>query len=198
MTTRPLFHWKSSDCARAELMNHEWLVTNGLGGYSSSTITGVISRRYHGLLVAALAAPVGRMVVFNHISEFVQWGDGEWISLGDREGPIHPRPDGPEVLTSFHLEAGLPVWQYEAGGAVIEKRVRMLHRQNTVHVTYRLLGSPPVDQRPRLELRPAVVPEACVMTRGSTLVSSRTAGAPGGRISGSTILKSACCAMRLA
>ena len=68
----------------------------------------VVSRRYHGLLVAALAAPVGRMVVFNHISEFVRVGDGEAISLGDREGAIHPRPGGPEVLTSFHLDAGLP------------------------------------------------------------------------------------------
>jgi len=137
-------------------MNHEWLVTNGLGGYASSTIAGVVSRRYHGLLVAALAAPVGRMVVFNHLSEFVRWGDGGWISLGEREGPIHPKPDRPEVLTSFHIETGLPVWQYEVAGALIEKRVRMLHRQNTVHVTYRVLGSPPVDQRPRLELRPAL------------------------------------------
>jgi predicted glycogen debranching enzyme len=155
MNIRPLFHWKNSDASRAELMNHEWLVTNGLGGYSSSTITGVVSRRYHGLLVAALPAPVGRMVVFNHISEFVRMGDGEAISLGDREGAIHPKPGGPEVLITFHLEAGLPVWIFEVADVVIEKRVRMLNRQNTVHVTYRLLRAPAGD-RPRLELRPAL------------------------------------------
>jgi predicted glycogen debranching enzyme len=135
-------------------MNHEWLVTNGLGGYSSSTVTGVISRRYHGLLVAALAAPVGRMVVFNHISEFVRVGDGEAIPL-DREGAIHGKKDGPEVLTTFRLDFGLPVWEYQVAGLVIEKRVRMLYRQNTVHVTYRLLESPGPG-RPRLELRPAL------------------------------------------
>ena len=135
-------------------MNHEWLVTNGLGGYSSSTITGVVSRRYHGLLVAALAAPVGRMVVFNHISEFLLIGDEELIPLGDCEG-IHHVPGAQPVQTSFRLEAGLPVWQFDVAGVTVEKRVRMLHRQNTVHVTYRLLHAPAGD-RPRLELRPAL------------------------------------------
>jgi len=153
--TAQLFQWTNENLAREELMEQEWIVTNGLGGYSSSTITGVVSRRYHGILVAALPAPVGRMVVFNHISEFLLLGDSQPISLGDKEGPIHPRPGGPGVLTGFRLEAGLPVWRFEVSGVVIEKRIRMLHRQNTIHVNYRLLQYG-AAQRPRIELRPAL------------------------------------------
>jgi predicted glycogen debranching enzyme len=136
-------------------MKHEWLVTNGLGGYASGTVTGVVSRRYHGLLVAALPAPIGRMVVFNHVSEFLRVGESGLISLGDKEGYFHSGPGEPEVITGFRLEAGLPVWRFEAGGVVIEKRVLLLHRQNTVHVTYRLVACEG-GERPLLELRPAV------------------------------------------
>jgi predicted glycogen debranching enzyme len=136
-------------------MKHEWLVTNGLGGYASSTVTGLVSRRYHGLLVAALSAPLGRMIVFNHISEFIRFGEDEVVSLGDREGFFESHANEPDVVTSFRLEMGLPVWQFEVRDLVIEKRVLMLHRQNTLHVTYRLIqgnGGP----QPRLELRPAL------------------------------------------
>ena len=145
--------WKSSELAQRDLIRHEWLVTNGLGGYGSGTVTGVVSRRYHGLLVAALDAPLGRMVVFNHVSEFLRFGESGLISLGDKEGIIHSGPDQPEVFSSFHLETGLPVWRYEVRGSVLEKRVLLLHRQNTVHVIYRLLQC---EERPRLELRPAL------------------------------------------
>ncbi len=140
--------------AQTELMKHEWLVTNGLGGYASGTVTGLVSRRYHGLLVAALAAPLGRIVVFNHISEFLRF-ENESISLGDKEGLFHSGHGEPEVLTSFRLETGLPVWRFETRGVVLEKRIHLLHRQNTVHVTYRLLHYPQAGQ-PRLELRPAL------------------------------------------
>jgi predicted glycogen debranching enzyme len=149
----PHLQWKSSDLAQKDLIRHEWLVTNGLGGYASGTVTGVVSRRYHGLLVAALDAPTGRMVVFNHISEFLRFGESELVSLGDKEGVLRPGADEPDVLTSFRLEAGLPVWRFEVRGVVLEKRVLLLHRQNTVHVIYRLLEC---GERPRLELRPAI------------------------------------------
>src|SRR5688500_15825350 len=51
------------------LLTHEWIVGNGLGGYASSTVLGVATRRYHGLLVAALPAPAGRVVMFSHLAE---------------------------------------------------------------------------------------------------------------------------------
>ena len=58
------------------LLTREWLVTNGLGGYASGTVGGVPTRRYHGLLIAALPAPFGRMMMFNHLSEQVRQPDG--------------------------------------------------------------------------------------------------------------------------
>jgi predicted glycogen debranching enzyme len=98
------------------LVEHEWLVTNGLGGYSSGTIAGVITRRYHGVLVAALQNPLGRMIMLNELA------------------------DGLEMkhLTEFRTEGGIPIWRFDINGMVIEKRVVMPYRQNTVIVQYRL------------------------------------------------------------
>jgi predicted glycogen debranching enzyme len=132
----------------------EWLVTNGLGGYASGTVSGVVTRRYHGLLVASLPAPLGRMVMFNHLLERVRLPDRRVLWLGDEDEVAGPNvADTTEHLLEFRLELGLPVWLYELDGITIEKRVLMPHAQNTVHVTYRLVdGDAPV----RLTLRPSV------------------------------------------
>ena len=63
----------------------EWLVTNGLGGYASGTVGGVATRRYHGLLVAALPAPLGRTMMFNRLVEQVRWPDGSTVRYGGAE-----------------------------------------------------------------------------------------------------------------
>ena len=132
----------------------EWLVTNGLGGYASGTIAGVVTRRYQGLLIASLPAPLGRMVMLNHLLERVRLPNHHVVWLGDEGEVAAPNiADRAEHLAQFRLELGLPVWRYELPGAVIEKRVLMPHQQNTVHVTYRLLeGTEPV----RLALRPSI------------------------------------------
>ena len=132
----------------------EWLVTNGLGGYASGTIAGVVTRRYQGLLIASLPAPLGRMVMLNHLLERVRLPDHHVVWLGDEGEVAAPNiADRAEHLAEFRLELGLPVWRYELPGAVIEKRVLMPYQQNTVHVTYRLLeGTEPV----RLALRPSI------------------------------------------
>src|SRR5439155_9786132 len=119
----------------------EWIVTNGLGGYASGTLAGVVTRRYHGLLVAALAAPLGRTVMLSHLAEHVRCPEGRWAELGPRENT----GDCPDVrvaghLVEFRLEAGLPVWRYDVDGVVIEKRVFLTYRQNTVRVMYELQG----------------------------------------------------------
>jgi len=67
------------------LITREWLVTNGLGGYASGTLLGVITRRYHGLLVAALRNPLGRTVMLNHLVERVVLGGGRVVQLGGQE-----------------------------------------------------------------------------------------------------------------
>src|SRR4051812_36482667 len=63
----------------------EWLVTNGLGGYASGTVAGVVTRRYHGLLVASLPAPLGRLVMLNHLLERVRLSDRRTTWLGDED-----------------------------------------------------------------------------------------------------------------
>lgn len=136
------------------LVTREWLVTNGLGGYASGTVAGVASRRYHGLLIAALPAPWGRRLMLNHLTELLRLADGMTASLGgeERAGGILELP-GATFLTEFFLDMGLPVWHYQLGEAVIEKRVLLPHRQNTVHIQYRLLkGAGPA----RLKLRPSL------------------------------------------
>jgi hypothetical protein len=140
----------------AGYVTREWLVTNGLGGYASGTISGLVTRRYHGLLVSALPAPVGRMVMLSHVDARIRLASGRVLALDperpDPAGGNEPRPGrGTMSLVEFRLELGLPFWRYEGDGFVIEKRVLMPHRQNTVHLTYRLCQGPgPL----RLEMRP--------------------------------------------
>ena len=145
--------WDSAQPSREILLNREWLVTNGLGGYASGTVSGAITRKYHGILVAALPAPLGRVVMWNHVSEFLRFDDKELVSLGAEEragGQLDLH--GAECLREFRLEDGMPVWIYHVRDLVIEKRILMPHLQNTVHVSYQIIGG---GIPPRLELRPA-------------------------------------------
>jgi predicted glycogen debranching enzyme len=132
----------------------EWLVTNGLGGYASGTVSGVITRRYHGLLIAALQAPFGRTVMLSHVAEQIRLPAGRRIEIGGRErSGDAPDAHGTGYLTEFRLEAGLPVWTYDVEGLTIEKRIFLPHMQNTVQVGYELLsGADGVE----LALRPSV------------------------------------------
>ena len=107
----------------------EWLVTNGLGGYASGTVAGVVNRRYQGLLIASLPAPLGRLVMFNHLLERVRLPDHHVAWLGDEEAVAGPNTaDRLEHLVEFRLELGLPVWRYQLPGATIEKRMLMPRR----------------------------------------------------------------------
>src|SRR5262245_10309559 len=139
--------------ARDSLLTREWLVTNGLGGYASGTVAGVAARRYHGLLIAALPAPLGRQMMLNHLSELLRLRDGATAFLGGEERTGGLDLPGAAFLTEFRLEKGMPIWRYELGGIVVEKRVLLPHGQNTVHINYRLAaGEGPV----RIKLRPAL------------------------------------------
>lgn len=106
--------------------DHEWLVTNGIGGFASSTVAGVDTRRYHGLLVAALPAPKGRTIMLSHLHDHIQLSDGPPINLSDVElTDQRTCVAGLHYLESFRLGMGLPVWRYEIGTKVIEKRILM-------------------------------------------------------------------------
>src|SRR6476620_1567412 len=97
------------------LLEREWLVSNGLGGYASASVSGACTRRYHGLLIASLPAPLGRMVMFNHLAEEVRLPGGTVVHLGaeEREDTDHPSISVP--LNDFRLDSGLPVWRYDFG-----------------------------------------------------------------------------------
>jgi predicted glycogen debranching enzyme len=152
--TRSLPHPRDLELSNGTVLRREWLVTNGLGGYASHTVVGVVTRRYHGLLVAALPAPLGRMVLLNHLLERVRLVDRRVVWLGDEDEVAGPNAaDRTEHLVEFRLELGLPVWRYELPGVAIEKRVLMPYGQNTVHVTYELVrGDGPI----RIALRPSM------------------------------------------
>ena len=143
----------AGESVREAAVGREWLVTNGLGGFAAGTVAGVPTRRYHGLLVAALPTPLGRTLMLNHLSELLRLSDGTRFEIGgqERAGSGLEWP-GAQHLAEFRLDSGLPVWRYELGATVVEKRVHMLHQQNTVHVTYHLIHGGPV----RIKLRPAL------------------------------------------
>ena len=133
-------------------LRQEWLVTNGLGGYASGTVSGAITRRYHGLLIAALPNPLGRMMMLNGLSERLRLPDRRVVYTGAEE-LAGIAPEYTLAAAEFRLEAGLPVWRYEVGGFVLEKRLMLIYRQNTVHITYRLVEG---NEKLRLGLRPAI------------------------------------------
>jgi predicted glycogen debranching enzyme len=140
-----------------QLLNREWLVTNGLGGYACGTVAGVCTRRFHGLLVAALPAPLGRTMMLNHLAEDVCVDGGPSAHLGGEERPGEVSVPGACELDEFRLEMGLPVWTYVTQGIVVEKRVLLPHLQNTTHVSYRVMKAPgPVTLllRPSIYFRP--------------------------------------------
>ncbi len=147
------FPWDPGSGDPQVIIDGEWLVTNGLGGYASGTVAGLNTRRYHGLLVAALPNPLGRVVMLSRIEERVQRADGTSARLDVEERTDGLHAQSARHVAEFRLEAGLPVWRYALDGIEIEKRVLMAHGQNTVYVRYTLLaGEEPVA----LALRPAV------------------------------------------
>src|SRR6266852_4072931 len=105
----PVFDPKNPDA----LVTREWLVTNALGGYASGTVAGVMTRRYHGLLIAALPVPLGRTVMLSHVAEQLRLSDGRRFEIGGRECTDDASDArGSGYLTEFRLELGLPVWRY--------------------------------------------------------------------------------------
>ncbi|MBS1811852.1 MAG: glycogen debranching enzyme family protein [Acidobacteria bacterium] len=135
-----------------EFLTQEWLVANGLGGYASGTLAGVPTRRFHGMLIASLPAPFGRTMMLNHLVEELKLANEMSFQLGGEEQTDGVKLSCLQCLSEFRLEAGLPVWRYELGDVVLEKRVFMPHLQNTTYASYQLLSGPSV----RLRLRPYI------------------------------------------
>ncbi|HET9922430.1 MAG TPA: amylo-alpha-1,6-glucosidase, partial [Ktedonobacteraceae bacterium] len=126
-----------------EGLDHEWLVTNGLGGYGAGTINGATTRSYHGLLVAALHPPVERTVLVTKIDEEVKFPDGKLLKLGVNEYKDNTiDPQGYQYLERVGLEGDIPYFSYRLSQTLtLEKRIWMEYGQNTTYVQYILQGS---------------------------------------------------------
>jgi predicted glycogen debranching enzyme len=161
---RVMPHRDLSDPESDPHLRQEWLVTNGLGGYASGTASGAITRRYHGLLIAALPNPLGRMMMLNGLSERLRLPDRRVVYTGAEE-LAGVTPENTLGAAEFRLEGGLPVWRYEVEGFTLEKRLMLPYRQNTVHITYRLLagtGTLRLGLRPAIHFRPHDAPVSTV------------------------------------
>ena len=138
------------DLSRAT--RREWLETNGLGGFASSTIAGLNTRRYHGLLVAATRPPVGRMVLLSKVEETLIL-DGRRIDLSCNQYPGVIHPQGHLLLQEFRQDP-FPIFVYQVDGFELEKSVFLVDGENTAVIQYQLRG--PSSGACYLELRPLI------------------------------------------
>ncbi len=159
-----------------QLLTHEWLVTNGLGGYASSTVLGVCTCRYHGILIAALPAPLGRIEMLSHLIEEIRMPDGTMVQISGHEYACDLlKYRGGGCLVEFRLDIGLPVWRYKVGRFVLEKRIFMPHMQNTVYVDYRIVsgrGTVTLFLRPEMHFRSHETPVSEPLAERYRMVSS--------------------------
>jgi len=112
-----------------EALSREWLETNGIGGFASSTVSGANSRRYHALLTAATNPPLGRVVMLSKFEETLTIGEN-FYELSANQYPDKVYPTGFKYLTSFRLEP-FPIWTFEIEGIEIEKKIFMVYGENT-------------------------------------------------------------------
>jgi predicted glycogen debranching enzyme len=166
--------WPGKNGRPAEAgINCEWLVTNGLGGYASGTLSGVITRRYHGYLVAALPAPFGRVMMLNELTERLEISSGRFVQLsGEERAGDAVKLDAMDYIAEFRLESGAPVWRFEVGDIVMEKRLVLPHGQNTAFINYSLLSGPDnvgLVLRPSIHFRPHETPVSAELESSYTL-----------------------------
>jgi len=131
-------------------ISREWLETNGIGGFSSSTIIGLNTRRYHGLLTAATKPPVGRLVLLSKLEETLVI-DGQRYELSTNQYPGAIHPQGFNYENDFRIDP-FPIFTYQIEDLRLTKSVFMVHGQNTTVVQYEITGD--TQSQLRLEIRP--------------------------------------------
>jgi predicted glycogen debranching enzyme len=144
---------------RGQLHPHlanEWLLTNGLGSFSSSTIVACNTRRYHGLLCAATLPPVGRVMALNRVAEMLVGADGtpRELAVNQFNQTFHPRGD--QDLNRFELDprAGVARWHYEVAGTRVVKEIHLAWMRNLTAIRYTV--EPPQGKTVQLRLQPFV------------------------------------------
>jgi predicted glycogen debranching enzyme len=132
-----------------DLLSREWLTVNRLGGYASGTPVGINTRKYHGLLVAAMSPPVRRMVLLSRVEESIHI-DNRAIPLSASEYPATIHPTGYQHLVAFDHQP-FPRWAFQGEGWTLEKTLQLLPDRNAVVLSYTLLGCSSLAE---LQLRP--------------------------------------------
>ncbi len=118
--------------------SREWLVTNGIGGYACGTIAGLLTRHYHGVLIAALNPPVERTLLLTKLDETVFYGKQVYPLFTNRWGDRTVEPKGYQRIERFYLDGTIPVWQFAIADARLSKRIWMQPGENTTYVSYTL------------------------------------------------------------
>jgi predicted glycogen debranching enzyme len=117
----------------------EWLVTNGIGGFASGTVSGTLTRRYHGLLIAALVPPLKRTLLLAKLDETAHYLDRNFALFSNRWQNGTVEPQGYLNIEKFHLEGTIPVWTFALNDALLEKRIWMPVGANRTYITYTLV-----------------------------------------------------------
>jgi predicted glycogen debranching enzyme len=138
----------TGDLGAAE--RREWLCVNGIGGFASGTIAGTQTRRYHGLLVAALAPPLGRTLLAPQVHDALDYAGRAWALCCARWASGVADPAGYTLIEHFRLDGTTPVWTYACADALVERRVWMEPDANTTYVRWRVLRA---RERVGIEIR---------------------------------------------
>ncbi len=123
-----------------ELQNKEWLITNGIGGYASGSLSGANTRRYHGLLVASLQPPTQRQVMVAKTEESIYVKRDTCIELSANQYANHVSPSGTQYLKEFS-RSPFPKFVYEVDGHILSKTIFMIQDSNTCIVEYENIGN---------------------------------------------------------
>ncbi|MBK8026118.1 MAG: glycogen debranching enzyme family protein [Chloroflexi bacterium] len=139
-------HFGREVCGRLPIaVEREWLVTNGIGGYASGTVAGVLTRRYHALLMAALQPPVARTLLLAKLDEVARYRGRDYPLHTNAWGSRAVEPQGYRHIESFELEGTRPVWRFAFSDVLIKKQIWMQQGSNTTYIRYTMVrGSAPV------------------------------------------------------
>lgn len=132
--------FSASQCQNLDLSAHrEWLLPNGIGGFAMGTVSGINTRRYHGLLVGAIHPPTDRMVLLAGVDGVATCGSMR-VPLSSNQYPGAIHPDGYSALASFEVDYNSAVWKFQRSTVSVEKRLTMIQGANQIELTYTNLG----------------------------------------------------------
>ncbi|GBF82571.1 amylo-alpha-1,6-glucosidase [Aphanothece sacrum] len=114
----------------------EWLITNGIGGYGLGTVSGVLTRSYHGLLIASLNPPLDRTLLLTKVDDTVHYNGEVYSLFTNRWINDLVEPAGYQLIENFKLEGTIPIWNFSLGNGRLEKRIWMQHKANTTYIYY--------------------------------------------------------------